>query len=114
MDINSASDKLTSENTIDIDEGECVYKVVDENHRNYDYVMEARVQPGKRFPAIFPGVSGARRRQDSRLGVSRIPLLEMSGAGREGFYQQRLLLSLAWWCRTPVETITVDGKDALQ
>ena len=114
MDMDSASDKLTSENTIDVDEGDCAYKVVDENHRNYDYVMEARVQPGKRFPAIFPGVSGARRRQDSRLGVSRIPLLEMSGAGREGFYQQRLLLSLAWWCSTPVETIAIDGKEALQ
>ena len=36
MDINSASDRLTSENTIDVDEGECAYKVVDENHRNYD------------------------------------------------------------------------------
>ena len=108
------SDKLTSENTIDFDEGDCVYKVQDENHRNYDYVMEALVQPGIRFPAVFPGVHGARRRQDSRLGVSRIPLLEMSGAGREGFYQQRLLLSLAWWCSTPVEAFSVDGKDALQ
>ena len=108
------SDKLTSENTIDFDDGDCAYKVVDENHRNYDYVMEARVQPGKRFPAVFPGVPGARRRQDSRLGVSRIPLLEMSGAGREGFYQQRLLLSLAWWCSTPVEALSIDGKEALQ
>ncbi len=63
------------------------YHVV-ENVVRIDYVMEARIEPGKRFPAIFPGVSGARRRQDSRLGVSRIPLLEMSGAGREGCYQQ--------------------------
>ena len=108
------SDKLTSENTIEFAEGDCEYKVVDKNHRNYDYVMEARVQPGKRFPAVFPGVSGARRRQDSRLGVSRTPLLEMSGAGREGFYQQRLLLSLAWWCSTPVEVLSIDGKEALQ
>ena len=60
MDANSMSDKLTSENTIDFDEGDCAYKVVDKNHRNYDYVMEARVQPGKRFPAVFPGVPGAR------------------------------------------------------
>ena len=108
------SDKLTSENTIEFAEGDCEYKVFDQNHRNYDYVMEARVQPGKRFPAVFPGVSGARRRQDSRLGVSRTPLLEMSGAGREGFYQQRLLLSLAWWCSTPVEVLSIDGKEALQ
>ena len=114
LDSNSTSDKLTSEDTIDFDGDDCPYKVVDKNHRNYDYVMEARVQPGKRFPAVFPGVPGARRRQDSRLGVSRISLLEMSGAGREGFYQQRLLLSLAWWCSTPVESLSIDGKDALQ
>ena len=102
MDNNSSSDKWTSENTIDADE-EKFYRDVDKNHCNYDYIMESRVQPGKRFPAIYPGVSGARRRQESRLGVSRVPLLEMSGAGREGFYQQRLLLSLAWWCSTPVK-----------
>jgi len=76
--------------------------------------MEAKVEPGKRFSAVFPGVSGARRRQDSRLGVSRVPLLEMSGAGREGFYQQRLLLSLAWWCSAPVELLSIDGRDTLQ
>ena len=113
MDNNSSSDKWTSENTIDADE-EKFYRDVDKNHCNYDYIMESRVQPGKRFPAIYPGVSGARRRQDSRLGVSRVPLLEMSGAGREGFYQQRLLLSLAWWCSTPVENIAINGKEALQ
>ena len=114
MDSNSMSDKLTSEDTIDFDNGDCVYKVVDENHCNYDYVMEKKTQAGKRFAAVFSGVPGARRRQDSRLGVSRIPLLEMSGSGREGFYQQRLLLSLAWWCSTPVESLSIDGKDVLQ
>jgi hypothetical protein len=114
MDANSMSDKITSEDTIDFDNGDYPYKVCNENHCNYDYIMEGRVEPGTRFPAVFHGVSGARRRQDSRLGVSRIPLLEMSGAGREGFYQQRLLLSLAWWCSTPVESLSIDGKDALQ
>ena len=114
MDKNAISDKLTSENTIDMDEGDCAYKVVKENHRNYDYAMQTAVQPGTRFPAIFPGVLGARRRQDSRLGVSRIPSLDMAGAGREAFYQQRLLLSLAWWCSTPVETVSINDKEALQ
>ena len=113
-DIDSISEKQTSENTIIVDEADYIYKVVDKNHRHYDHFMESGVAPGTRFPAVFSGVAGARRRQDSRLGVSRIPLLEMSGGGREGFYQQRLLLSLAWWCSVPVKSIMVDSKEVLQ
>lgn len=109
-DINSVSDKQTSENTINFDEDDDTYKVVNKTHRNYDQFMEARVEAGTRFPGLFSGVAGARRRADSRLGVSRIPLLDIAGAAREGYYQQRLLLSLAWWCSTPVESVVVEGK----
>ena len=110
----NASANLTAEDTIDVDEeGADPYTVVDPNHRNYDLRME-RAPAGMQFPSTMPGVAGARRRQDSRLGVSRPPLLEPSGSGREGFYQQRLLMSLAWWCPGPVQPIAVNGKDALQ
>ena len=113
-DANSSTDKLTSENTINIEDDNGEYRVFDANHRNYDQVMEMHISAGKRLPSLFSGVASARRRQDSRLGVSRIPLLEMSGAGREGFYQQRLLLSLSWFCAMPIGHITIDDKETLQ
>ena len=59
-------------------------------------------------------VPSARRRHDQRLGVSRIPCLEISGSGREGFYQQKLLLSLPWYCPEPIKSIMIDGKETLE
>ena len=89
MDATSAAAaNLTAENTIDVDEEDAnPYKLVECDHRNYDLQME-RTPAGTQFPSTAPGVAGARRRQDSRLGVSRPPLLEPAGSGREGFYQR--------------------------
>ena len=109
----AATANLTSENTVDDEDPVDGYRVVDANHRNYDRFLEG-VAAGTRFPATMQGVPGARRRHDARLGVSRMPLLEMCGAGRENYYQQRLLTSLAWWCPGPALPVTVNGKEALQ
>ena len=109
----AATANLTSENTVDDEDPVDGYRVVDANHRNYDRLLES-VAAGTRFPATMQGVPGARRRHDARLGVSRMPLLEMCGAGRENYYQQRLLTSLAWWCPGPALPVTVNGKEALQ
>jgi hypothetical protein len=126
---------LTAENTIDFDAVNFC-REVNPNHKDHDPLLEATT-PGKQFPSVMPGCSGARRRHDSRLGVSRPPLLEPSGGGREDpgatyakstlspwvcivmilvqdFYQQRLLMSLAWFCTDPPQKITVGDKDALQ
>ena len=104
---------LTSENTIDDDDCETAYRVLDADHRNYDPVLEGTAI-GTIFPASAPGVPSARRRHDQRLGVSRIPCLEISGSGREGFYQQKLLLSLPWYCPEPIKSIMIDGKETLE
>ena len=89
MDATSAATaNLTAENTIDVDEEDAnPYKLVECDHRNYDLQME-KTSAGTQFPSTAPGVAGARCRQDSRLGVSRPPLLEPAGSGREGFYQR--------------------------
>ena len=107
MDATSVASALTAENTIDIDEeGGDPYTPAEPDHRNYDLQME-RTPAGTQFPSTAHGVAGARRRQDSRLGVSRPPLLEPAGSGREGFYQQRSLMVLAWWCPGPAQPIDV-------
>ena len=104
---------MTSENTIDNDVLHSSYKVNDPDHRNYDAYME-NVCAGTIFKAISHGVSSAKRRQDTRLGVSRVPLLDMTGSGRELFYQQRLLMNLPWYCTEPVQQITINNKDCFQ
>jgi hypothetical protein len=102
---------LTSENTIDEDHSANPYRVLDANHRNYDPTMEGTAG-GTIFSPSAPGVPSARRRHDERLGVSRVPLLEISGSGREGFYQQKMLMNLPWYCPEPVKLITIEGKEA--
>ena len=87
-DATSSAGRVTAENTIDVDNEAEPYQVSDKHHRNYDPYMETVVRAGEVFKGTRPGVPSARRRQDSRLGVSRLPLLEMSGSGREGFYQR--------------------------
>ena len=87
-------------------------KVIDKHHRNYDAKMEA-LAPGTKFPGFFPGVPGARRRLDSRLGCSRLPMLEPCGTSRETYYQAQLLQGLSWFCSEPPREETVDGKQAL-
>ena len=82
-------------------------------HRHYDSFMES--QPvGKRFAARCPGVPSAKRRMYSRMACSRVPSLEPIGESREHFYQQRLLLGLAWYTDVTPALITVNGKRAVQ
>ena len=95
------------------DDPEIEYKSCDKNHRNYDEFMNS-VGAGTRFMAAHPGVPGCRRRSDLRLGVSRLPFLEPLGAGREAFYQFRLLTTLPWWSPCPAEAVTIAGIDAVR
>ena len=44
------------------------------------------------------GVPGLRKRKNARLGISRVPFHEPIGSRREAFYEQKLLLGLAWYC----------------
>ena len=67
------------------------------NHRHYDTFCE--VTPiGQNFPSDFDGTDGVRRRLNTRLAVSRNAFIQPLGGQREPFYEQRLLLTLAWFC----------------
>ena len=57
--------------------------------------MAEAIPPGTLYASAY-GVSGARRRRNARLAVSRPPFLEPMGGKREEFYEQRLLLGLPW------------------
>ena len=105
--------ELTSENTIDVDAGPDPYRVSDRDHRNYDPYMES-VPAGTSFAFIMKGCCGARRRNDSRLGCSRVPLLEPFGEGRENFYQQRLLLGLAWYSPVAPKKVVIADKEVTE
>ena len=69
-------------------------------HRHYDAFAQ-EVGPGIIFSSTISGVPGVRRRKPARLAVTRNPFLEPIGARREAFYEQRLLLGLAWYCPEP-------------
>ena len=71
-------------------------------HRHCDAFAES-ILPGAVFPSIAAGVEGARRRRQARLAVSRVPFIEPLADKRETFYEQRLLLGLAWFCSEPPE-----------
>jgi hypothetical protein len=86
---------LTLEDTI----GEDDAVPPDTSHRHYDEIMEA-VEAGSTFPSA-KHVNGARRRKQGRLGIGRVPFIEPFGEKRESFYEQRLILSLPWYCPTP-------------
>ena len=67
------------------------------HHRHFDSAAD-EIQAGSSYPAIVKHVNGARRRQQARLGVSRVPFIEPLGAKRESFYEAKLLLGLPWYC----------------
>ena len=80
------------------------------HHRNYDEFME-NTAPGKHFPSTAQHISGCKRRISSRLGVSRVPMIEPIGQSREMFYEAKLLLALPWFCEElPLKM--ADGSDA--
>ena len=70
------------------------------NHRHYDKFAQD-MPAGTLMHSTAQGVPGLRRRKPGRLAVSRVPFLEPIGARREAFYEQRLLLGLAWFCSEP-------------
>ena len=110
---NGFAGQETMEDTICEDnDPENPFKVVDKFHRNWDRAMDG-TDAGTIFKATQPGVPGCRRRSDARLGVSRLAFLEPVGAGRENYYQCKLLLGLAWYCRDPAESKTIDGNEAV-
>ena len=104
----------TMEDTIleELENPENPCKIIDKDHRNYHPKMEA-LAPGTKVPAFFSGVPGARRRLDSRLGVSRLPMLDPCGTSRETFYQAQLLQGLAWYASEPPVEKTINGKQSL-
>ena len=89
------SKQATAEDTMDDDREILVAR--EPNHRHYDTFCE--VTPiGQLFSSDFDGTDGVRRRLDTRLAVSRNAFIHPLGDQREAFYEQRLLLTLAWFC----------------
>ena len=82
----------------------------DIHHRNYDELMESTAA-GKLFPSTAQHIQGCRRRMNSRLGISRTPMIEPVGASREMFYEAKLLLALPWFCEELPQT-SADGTDS--
>ena len=80
-----------------IDAAEYGFKLANQDHRNFDRFMEDTA-PGTIFASAYAGAPSMRRRHDARLGVSRLPQLEMAGGERESFYEQRLFVCLPWYC----------------
>ena len=70
----------------------------DTSHVHHDPLM-ASVAAGTKYPSA-KNIPSARRRQQTRLGVTRSPFIEPIGATRENHYQCRLLLGLSWFCPT--------------
>jgi hypothetical protein len=103
-----ASDGHTLENTVDEDDDAVE---IETGHRHYDAFAEMTL-PGTVFPATARGVDGARRRRQARLAVSRVPFIEPIADKREAFYEQRLLLGLAWFCLAPAEK-QPEGEDVV-
>ena len=80
------------------------------DHKNYDAWSET-VPEAKRFNASMKHVEGVRRRNSSRLAVSRTGMIEPLTATREKFYEQRLLLGLPWYCDSPPSSrLAGDGR----
>ena len=90
----------TAENTTG-DDHEAVLEP-EPDHRHFDRFCEITPM-GQRFMSDFDGTEGVRRRQQTRLAVSRNAWIEPLGAQREPYYEQRLLLTLAWVSEKPVE-----------
>ena len=91
----SCNDESIEDTRADEDEDGRLFQD-DEKHRHYDPLM-AGVAPGTKYPSA-KNIPSARRRVQTRLGVTRSPFIEPIGATRENHYQCRLLLGLAWFC----------------
>mgnify|MGYP001400030875 CR=1 FL=1 len=90
-DSDNAKTSQTAEDTIeDVPEDA---PPTETHHRHYDEFME-NTAPGKHFPSTAQHLPGCKRRMNSRLGVSRTPMIEPVGPSREMFYESKLLLAL--------------------
>ncbi len=69
----------------------------DRNHRHYDRDCE-RMPFGAKLPCVVKGLEASSRRAQGRLAVPRSVYLEPLGQRREEFYEQKLILGLAWHC----------------
>jgi hypothetical protein len=90
----------TSENTMDDDHE--VQFTQEPNHRHFDRFSET-TPAGQCFLSDFDGTDGVRRRQQTRFAVNRNAWINPLGAQREPFYEQRLLLALAWTSEKAVQ-----------
>ena len=88
-------------------------RFVESHHRHFDLFMEQE-PPGKRYFSRMRGVPSAKRREHSKLAVSRYWQPEPIGNTREAYYQQRLLLALAWFSDSAPALVVADsGKQAV-
>jgi len=80
------------------------------DHKDYDEFSETCFE-GQRCASSMKHVEGLRRRNQSRLAVSRVATIEPFCATREKFYEQKLLLGLPWYCEAPPSTrLAEDGQ----
>ena len=86
-------DPETNENTVPDPEAVSI----DRSHKNFDAYMET-IKEGAVFKSTGPGIEAVRRRKQSRLGVSRTAFITPLGESREDYYEQKLLLTLPWFC----------------
>lgn len=124
----------------DVDEED---RFVEVSHRHFDAFMEQE-PPGKRYPPRMRGAYSTKRRAHSKLAVSRYanpepigqtPLFSRQfimavhtslcstylqsrifiGQTREAYYQQRLLLALAWYSDSvPEVDVTAGGEKSVR
>ena len=98
----------------DGDDADDEERYVEVNHRHFDNFMEQE-PPGKRYPARMRGAYSAKRREHSKLAVSRYANPEPIGQTREAFYQQRLLLALAWYADSvPEVDVAARGEQSVR
>lgn len=84
---------------------------VDNHHRHHDHAAQT-LMPGKVFHSRSKFGDKAVRRKNGSLAVPRVAFLEPIGDRREKFYEQRLLLALAWHAPDlmPTASAAPDGK----
>ena len=106
----------TDENTIGKDEEGPIPD--DPAHRNFNATSNLFMEPGTLLPCardLRVHVASARRRRNQDFCVARTAFLELSGsAGREAFYEQKLLQGLPWHCCKKPGTVRVGAHKTTQ
>ena len=84
------------------------------DHKHLDGCNEQE-PPGKRYPARIRGAYSAKRREHSKLAVSRYANPEPIGQTREAVYKQRLVLVLPWYADSAPEVdVTAGGEKSMR